>query len=104
MPKPMTKIGRTTKIDGATINDKNSHWKIVITDLVAKGARFHLNHNSLNFEKKSRDCKFKNCKNKIKINRTSGLCNEHQTHKHSLFLEIYDSSRKLANAPQHSDI
>jgi hypothetical protein len=88
----------------STIIDLKSNWTIKITDLTNPGTRFHANPNKINYLKNSNQCNFVDCANTIRANRTSGLCDTHQTHQHSLFLELYNYNGTLINAPLHTEI
>ncbi len=91
-------------IPTASIIDPNSQWQIIIRDLVVPGTRFHLNNNKLNYTKTSNACQFSACTTAIRRNRTSGLCDTHQIHQHSLFLELQNPQRNIVNAPLHLEI
>ncbi len=91
-------------IPTASITDPNSQWQIIIRDLVAPGTRFHLNNNKLNYDKSSNACRFSACTTAIRRNRTSGLCDTHQIHQHSLFLELQNPQHNIVNAPLHLEI
>lgn len=91
-------------ITTSTINDIKSNWEIKITDRTAAGTSFHKNPNKINYLRNSRHCNFTTCPNTIRINRTSGLCDIHEIHQHSLYLELYDYNGTLINAPLHTEI
>ncbi|MEZ4805796.1 MAG: hypothetical protein R2852_10010 [Bacteroidia bacterium] len=91
-------------ISTSQIIDRKSNWQIKITDLTKRGTRFHANPNKLNYLKNSKLCNFGRCRNTIRSNRTSGLCDKHQIHQHSLFLELFDTTGNLVNAPLHIEI
>jgi hypothetical protein len=91
-------------ITTASITDPKSQWQIIIRDLVAHGTRFHLNNNKLNYRKNKNNCQFTACTATIRRNRTSGLCDIHQIHQHSLFLELQNPLHNLVNAPLHIEI
>jgi len=91
-------------IPTATIMDPNSTWRITITDRTVAGTRFHLNKNKLNFTRTLLVCSFDGCPSVIRRNRTSGLCNIHETHQHSLFLELHSPQHGMVNAPLHIEI
>src|SRR5690554_4279154 len=93
------KLHITMTIITSTITDLKSNWKIEITDRTAPETRFHKNPNKINYLQNSKQCNFVGCTNTFRVNRTSGLCNIHEMHKHSLFLELYDYNGTLINAP-----
>lgn len=85
------------------INRSIDNWRITINDNGITG-RNHVNRNKLNYLTNDRTCKIVGCRNQIRINRTSGLCNNHEFHEHDLYLEIQDPLGSLVNAPAHKDI
>lgn len=91
-------------IPNAIIIDPNSTWQIRIRDLTAPGTRFHLNNNKINYTQTANQCAFVGCTNVISKRRTSGLCNIHQIHQHSLFLELDRPGAGMGNAPLHIEI
>lgn len=91
-------------ISTASIIDPKSQWQIIIRDLILPPARFHANRNKLNFEKINNSCGFSGCTTTFRKNRTSGLCDIHETHQHSLFLELQNPQHNIINAPTHTDI
>jgi len=86
-----------------SINRSIANWVVTINDNGVNG-RNHENKNKLNFLRDSRNCKIINCPNQIRINRTSGLCNNHTLHEHDLYLELHDPTGLMVNAPAHKDI
>lgn len=80
-----------------------ANWRITINDNGSTG-RNHINRNKLNHLKNDRTCKIVGCTNTFRINRTSGLCNAHESHEHDLYLELHDPAGTLINAPAHKDI
>lgn len=91
-------------IPAASIIDPKSQWQIIIKDLVYPPARFHDNKNKLNYQQVSTSCSFSGCANTFLRTRTSGLCDTHQKHQHSLFLELQNPQHNIINAPTHTDI
>lgn len=90
-------------ITTATITDKKSNWIISVKDLGHKG-RIHINPNKLNHLANNKACQFNGCSNKIIKSRTSGLCDSHSKHQHSLLLELINPFGIPVGAPQHIDI
>jgi hypothetical protein len=84
-----------------TINHIIDNWKITIAD---QGTKNKENPNKLDFESNSRVCLFKNCEEVIRINRTSGLCDNHKFHRHDLLLSLVDSKDNPHKVPAHKDI
>lgn len=91
-------------IPTARIIDPNSTWEIIISDRTIAGTRFHANNNKLNFTKTLNVCMFDGCHTNVRRNRTSGLCDIHQIHQHSLFLELTSPQHAIVNAPLHTEI
>ena len=78
-----------------------AQWEITISD---EGALNKANPNKLDYESRSRECLFIGCNALIRINRTSGLCNEHQLHKHDLLLSLKGPDGAKHSVPAHIDI
>ena len=91
-------------IPTASITDPKSQWQIIIRDLVTPPARFHANKNKLNFQQINTSCGFTGCTTTFMRTRTSGLCDIHEIHQHSLFLELQNPQHNIINAPTHTDI
>lgn len=79
------------------------NWRITINDNGTAG-RNHTNTNKLNYLANDRECKIIGCNNRFRINRTSGLCDNHNLHEHDLYLELHNPTGNLINAPAHKDI
>uniref|UniRef100_UPI0040474F55 hypothetical protein n=1 Tax=Flavobacterium sp. TaxID=239 RepID=UPI0040474F55 len=87
------------------INRTIDNWRITINDNGITGRNhININKNKLNHLKNDRTCKIVGCTNLIRINRTSGLCDNHQLHEHDLCLELHNPAGNLVNAPAHKDI
>lgn len=78
-------------------------WNLTISDN-GLGGRNHINRNKLNYLANDRTCKIIGCTNQFRINRSSGLCDNHQVHEHDLFLEVQNPGGTSINAPAHKDI
>jgi hypothetical protein len=84
-----------------TIEYEVATWKLTISD---GGLRHKPNPNKLNWEKRSRECLINGCNNTIRINRTSGLCNDHTEHQHDLLLALSAPDGSNHSIPSHHDI
>lgn len=84
-----------------SIKHKVANWEITITD---QGVLNKKNPNKLDYESLSKTCLFKGCKDTIRINRTSGLCNKHEYHQHDLLLELKNPNGKNQKVPAHQEI
>lgn len=84
-----------------TINYEVADWSLTIKD---GGLRNKPNPNKLNWKKDSRNCWINGCNERIRVNRTSGLCNDHSEHQHDLLLSLSDPSGATKSIPSHHDI
>ena len=75
-------------------------WNLTISDN-GLGGRNHINRNKLNYLTNDRTCKIVGCGNQFRINRSSGLCNNHVSHEHDLYLEVQNPLGAAVNAPAH---
>ena len=80
-----------------------SDWTIQISDNHPSN-RNHENPNKYNWQKDDRQCKYNGCTQSIRINRTSGVCDNHKNHLHDLFLEVFTPQGDLISPPRHKDI
>ena len=78
-------------------------WRITISDNGILG-RNKENPNKLNYQQSTRTCMYQNCNNTIRINRTSGLCDEHKKHQHDLLLKLENPNGAIVSVPSHQDI
>lgn len=77
-------------------------WEILISDA---GAKKKKNPNKFNYQSITRECMLIGCSKKIKINRTSGLCDKHEFHQHDLLLSLKDpTGEAILPVPSHMDI
>jgi hypothetical protein len=76
-------------------------WSITIED---NGIRHQKNPNKLNFKRFSSACMFKGCGKVIRKNRTSGLCDAHESHQSDLLLILMNPSGSKVRVPQHTYI
>src|ERR1700712_3321282 len=83
--------------------DAISGWSIKIIDKGTSGKN-KFNPNKLNFDKIHRVCQHNICSNVIRINNTSGFCENHETHLHDLLLELHNPSHRRIDIPSHVDI
>ena len=90
-------------VPNANLIDIKTNWKVTITDKGSTG-RIHSNPCKLNYTQTFNRCQYSGCNNPIRRQRTSGLCDTHINHQHSLFLELHDSSGSRVNAPLHIEI
>jgi hypothetical protein len=86
-----------------TVTRRIDGWNLTISDNGLTG-RNHINRNKLNYLANYRTCKIIGCGNQFRINRSSGLCNNHENHEHDLYLEVQDPLGVAVNAPAHKDI
>ncbi|WP_299113131.1 hypothetical protein [uncultured Winogradskyella sp.] len=84
-----------------TITHIIANWQIVVSD---RGNLNKNNPNKIDYNSLSRICHFNGCRNPINIRRTSGLCDEHQTHQHDLLLSLKDNEGINVGVPAHQDI
>jgi hypothetical protein len=84
-----------------TITHQVGNWVITMSD---EGALNKENPNKIDFSSISRACLFEGCNEVIRIDRTSGLCDNHKFHQHDLLLSLKDSRGNEHSVPAHIDI
>lgn len=77
---------------------------IRLSDNITDG-RFQINPNKYNLDRNINICKINGCNGTFIRSRQSGLCNNHESHNHDLFLEVLNSvDRTPYSFPTHKEI